>query len=192
MPTNNNLATDKGGSGTPAFIGGIGLAIPGSSAPSTGEWRFIALPEVSVSKQAVYSDIPIIGRSSPIASYAHSNYRRLQITFHLHSLSLFFQDYHLQFIRAVDSLVHPVYENTYSPPRLAMFKCGGLLAGTSIEGGSYLRILVEDTSYTLSPDVVWYGDTSLIPQYMTLQLNARVIYNFQSLPGAQDVIGGKY
>lgn len=180
MPVQQTLATT--GTGLLNFIPGISFYIPGYE-----NFQFYALPNVEESKEAQYSDIPIQGRSNPVTTFSHSNYRRFNITFHLHSLSERMMQQNVRMIRGVASLVHPEYNNTYQPPRLCYFKCGALIGGAK---GS-VRCLVDSYSFPMDPDVPWLG-ADLIPLYVALQISARVAYSFTALPGADDVLGGNY
>lgn len=188
MPAQNQLATVNG---KPVFLKGVSMLIPNSGGQGFTDWQFVALPEVSDSKEAQYSDIPILGRSSPIPTFSHSGYRKFQIAFHLHSITDELKQYHVNFIRAVASLVHPEYNNSYRPPRLAWFKCGSLIGIPTATGGrGYVRILAESYSYTMDPEYVWLDQLDLVPQYIALNINVRVVYSYARLPGADSVLGG--
>jgi hypothetical protein len=189
MPSNNQLSTS---SGRLSFVEGVSMRIPAAGG-GVREWQFVALPEVSDSKEAQYSDIPILGRSSPIPTFSHSGYRRLQIVFHLHSTSEELRKYHAQFIWAAASLVHPEYEQSYRPPRLAWFKCGTLIGGGSDRtSGGYVRLLTDSVNYTLDPEQVWLDRSDLMPQYVSLSMAVRVVYNYRGLPGANKVLNGNW
>lgn len=159
------------------------LRVPQSSNPLNGgeTWRLYALPEITESKDATYSDAPILGRATPVKTYSYSTYRKLSVTFHLHGTSHKMHVYNTKFVHAVASAVHPVYANTYLPPRICQFFCGPLI--------DLVSVVVTHYSFSMSPEVVWPG---LVPIDMTLQADMDVVYAFANLPGADDVLQGNY
>jgi hypothetical protein len=177
-------------------IPGVWLRIPNTKPPRDGGvWRFKTLPEVQVQKDATYGDVTILGRSSPVKTYSGSGYRKLSVTFHLHSFSEADKNYNLLFIRALDSLLHPIYEDTYMPPPVAQFRCGNLvgqMSNASTSLGSYVHVICMNTSYTLDPSVVWIGRIDLFPVYISVQASFDIVYPFSELPGQKDVINGNY
>lgn len=189
-------------SGSIRPIPGVWMRIPGASPPSfggqtdgLGQWAMYALPEVQVTKEANYSDIQILGRSSPIKTYAGSGYRRLAVTFHLHSTNANLKQYHIAFVRAVESLLYPEYKGTYLPPPIAQFRYGTLISNTNLASlgiGGYVNVVAMSVNYSLDPNIVQLGAVDLFPMYLGLQVNFDVVYPFNLLPGSGDVLRGAH
>lgn len=199
MPEQGMRGTSAAGSIRP--ITGAWIRIPGAAPPSQGgrtdglgRWSMYALPEVQVTKEANYSDIQILGRSSPIKTYAGSGYRRLAVTFHLHSTNEFMKEYHISFVRAIESLLYPEYRGTYLPPPIAQFRCGELISNTDlvISIGGYVNVVCMSVNYSLDPNIVHLGRDDLFPMYLGLQANFDVVYPFNLLPGSGDVRRGAH
>lgn len=200
MPEQGMRATSAAGSVRP--IPGAWLRIPGTSPPDfggsndgLGRWSLYALPEVQITKEANYSDIQIFGRSSPIKTYAGSGYRRLATTFHLHSTNPQLKTYHMAFVRAVDSLLYPQYQGTFLPPPIAQFRCGSLISNKDLvlsNAGGYVNVVAMSVNYSLDPNIVHLGTMDLFPMYLSLQVNFDVVYQFNLLPGTNDVRRGAY
>jgi len=199
MPEQGMRAT---AAGSVRPIAGAWLRIPGTSPPDTGgsgdglgRWSLYAMPEVQVTKEANYSDIQILGRSSPIKTYAGSGYRRLATTFHLHSTNPQLKDYHIAFVRAVESMLYPEYGGTYLPPPIGQFRCGVLISNQALVGaiaGGYVNVVATSLNYSIDPNIVMLGNVDLFPAYVALQVNFDVVYRFNDLPGAGDVIRGAH
>jgi hypothetical protein len=183
-------------------IPGAWMRIPGAVPPSfggetdgLGRWSLYALPEIQVTKEANYSDIQILGRSSPIKTYAGSGYRRLAVTFHLHSTNENLKQYHIAFTRALESLLYPEYRGTYLPPPIAQFRCGELISNKDlvISGiGGYVNVVAMSVNYSLDPNIVHLGRNDLFPMYLGVQVNFDVVYPFNLLPGSGDVLRGAH
>lgn len=200
MPEQGMRATSAAGSVRP--IPGAWLRIPGTSPPDTGgtgdglgRWSLYAMPEVQVTKEANYSDIQILGRSSPVKTYAGSGYRRLATTFHLHSTNPQLKEYHIAFTRAVESLLYPEYRGTYLPPPIAQFRCGTLISNQNLviaSIGGYVNVVAMSVNYSIDPNIVMLGNVDLFPMYLALQVNFDVVYPFNLLPGSGDVVRGAH
>jgi len=200
MPEQGMRATSAAGSVRP--IPGAWLRIPGTSPPDTGgqgdglgRWSLYAMPEVQVTKEANYSDIQILGRSSPIKTYAGSGYRRLATTFHLHSTNPQLKEYHIAFVRSVESLLYPEYRGTYLPPPIAQFRCGVLISNQDLvvaNIGGYVNVVAMSVNYSIDPNIVMLGNVDLFPIYLALQVNFDVVYPFNLLPGSGDVVRGAH
>jgi hypothetical protein len=199
MPEKGMIAT---AAGSVRPISGTWMRIPGTSPPilggdgdSFGKWAFYAVPEVQVTKEANYSDIQILGRSSPIKTYAGSGYRRLATTFHLHSTNPQLKRYHIAFVRALESLLYPEYKGTYLPPPIAQFRCGVLISNRALVDngmGGYVNVVATSINYSLDPNIVMLGVNDLFPVYLSIQVNFDVVYQFNLLPGASDVVRGAH
>lgn len=181
-------STDGKGSLLPISIDHAFLRMPGPGG-SLKTYAFYSLPEVSDSKNANYSDIQILGRSSPVKTYSGSDYRSLSVTFNLHGTSEERLLENLEFVRGIASLTHPQYENTYLPPPVAKLKIGEMVRGPS---GGGVDVICMNYSYDMSPEVVWVDKEKLIPLHIALRADFHVVYAFFNLPGSQDVIGGNY
>ena len=97
----------------------------------------------------------------------------------------------LGIIRKISSLTHPEYRQTYLPPRMAKIKCGQLLS-SSPDG---VPVLLKDYSINYETKVQWFYSEKIktyMPLHVSIQTNWDIIYSWQSLPGADDVLEGKY
>jgi hypothetical protein len=155
--------------------------------PYTQPFIFLSIPEIRTSKSANYGEQNILGRSSPVNTYSNSGNRKIDITFHLHSVSKYWMNVNVLFIQAICACVHPRYENTYAPPPVVKFKCGELVGN-----GGYCNLLIESVDYSMNQDEVWFDPPFLIPQYIPLTVSAKVVYPFAKLPGTADVALGRW
>lgn len=144
------------------------------------------LPEVSDSKSARYVDDPVIGRSTPYKTYAHSDNRVLGIKFHFQAVVRAELGEIAQNFYAISSLTYPrkgSANGPYAPPPICKFSCGKLL------GTSPLCLVLDNYSLSIPTDVVW-DDETLIPYYFMLQTSWHVVYASSNLPSQERIIGG--
>lgn len=150
-----------------------------------------SLPEISDSKMAQYSDLPIQGRSANIKSYSYSSNRTISFTMHLFVTEPADIARNLSIIRLVSSLTHPEYNGTYLPPRIARIKCGRLLSDDEL--GVPVVLKNYDLQYDNSVQWFWSDEArTYMPLHVSIPMQFDVVYSWQSLPGADDVIQGKY
>ncbi len=146
------------------------------------------LPEISDSKSASYNDEPIIGRSYPLKTYSHSENRDISWTAHFMVVKDGDQEEIMSDLRAIESLVYPEDTNTggapYAPPPICRIRCGSLLAHESL-GGEVCAVLYS-YSVKFPTDVVW-DENGYIPHKFDVDMQWKVVYDSQELPGAQRI-----
>ncbi len=141
------------------------------------------LPDYSDKKSAKYSDEPVIGRSTPLKSYSHSDGRAISLKLVFLSLNKSeLQENKYNFF-AISSLTYPRQgvSGPYAPPPICKYKCGDLLGDTP------LNLILDSYDLSVPTDVVW-DDETLIPYYFTLSTSWSVVYNSGSLPNQEDVL----
>jgi hypothetical protein len=86
--------------------------------------EFQLMPDtISESKNAVYNEVPILGRSLPLLGYSHSSSRQMGLSLQFVSLNRtgkYSPQWVLHQVRWLESKVYPAYDNGYAfpPPRL--------------------------------------------------------------------------
>lgn len=150
-----------------------------------------ALPEIGESKGAEYSDQPIQGRAAPVKTYAGSSNRTISFVMHLYVTTE--QDIfrNLVTIRRIASLVHPEYNNTYLPPRVARLKCGRLLS----DDPDGVPVVLKNYDITYETEIQWFYSENFqtyMPLHVAINTEWDVVYSWTSLPGADDVLEGRY
>jgi len=157
-----------------------------------------ALPEINDAKQVSYSDQPIQGRAAPVKTYANSSNRTIGFIIHLYVTTNTDIKRNLNIIRGIASLAHPQYAGTYLPPNIARLKCGKLLSSDTLATGElYEGIPVVLMSYSVNYDVnvQWFYDDTLetyMPLHVSIDTQWNEVYSWNSLPGADSVLLGRY
>lgn len=89
------------------------------------------LPELTDSKSAAYANETVIGRTTPVVTYSHSEPRMInsELTFIITKCEDIGDN--LRYLRIIQSLVYPGDESAnapYTPPPVSRFVCGQLFA----------------------------------------------------------------
>jgi hypothetical protein len=142
------------------------------------------LPDISDSKGASYPEEPLMGRSTPLKTYSHSETRTISWT--MHFIVCKEEDIHqnLMDLRAICSAVYPldqVGNAPYQPPNLCHIKCGSLLADDA------LCAAMKSYSVKFPPDVAWDEET-LLPYKFDVDMSFEVVYDSSELPGADCIL----
>jgi hypothetical protein len=58
--------------------------------------------------------------------------------------------------------------------------------------GGYVNVVATSINYSLDPNIVMLGVNDLFPVYLSIQVNFDVVYQFNLLPGASDVVRGAH
>lgn len=153
-----------------------------------GDFRKIKmkiLPDVSDSKQATYSDMTAIGRSSPMKSYSHSDNRTISWTVHFMVTQEQDKLEISENIAMLQSAVYPKGKNDelYSPPPLCKIKCGG---GSEELGSKEMCTILKSYSLKFPTDVAW-DDELYLPYKLDMELQFEVVYNTDEFPYAEDI-----
>lgn len=166
-------------------IDGCVLVIPGEGG-SRHRIKMTNLPDISDSKQAVYNNEGIIGRSTPLYTYSHSGDRNISMQIH------FFvtqdrctgqcnqcPDCNLENLRWIQSALYP-REGTntpYLPPPICRIKCGDLLA----KGNKALCVVLQSYNVRFPTEVAWDTRTGC-PYRFDIDTSWLVVYSTEKLP----------
>lgn len=139
---------------------------------------FDNLPDISDSKSASYNTEPVIGRSTPLPTYSHSDSRTISITCHFIIPDGNFDKY-ITYLRALESATYPrIIASSgapFVPPVVCSIKCGKLL------GDSPLCCVLQNYSVKFPTDVVW-DEVSLLPIKFDVDTSWLVVYSSDELP----------
>ncbi len=143
-----------------------------------GVIRLKILPEITDSKSAAYVNETIMGRSSPVTTFSHSEPRMInsELTF----MVTICQDIldNLTYMRLIESLVYPgpaAGGAPYTPPPICKFYCGKLLGDTGV------CVVLKTYSVRIPTDVAWDVETYL-PYRFTISCQWEVVYACKNLP----------
>lgn len=142
------------------------------------------LPDLGDSKQAVYNNIPVMGRSFPFYTYSHSGDRTINLQLHFFILKKGDGDKNLGYLRRIQSAVYPRQGNEtvpYIPPVVCRIKMGELL------GTSPLCVILQNYSVRYPTDVAWDRET-LCPYRFDVDTSWYVVYSSENLPYASRII----
>jgi len=166
--------------------------------PNFGKIILDNLPELGDSKGALYNDEPILGRSTTMTTYSHSEKRTITMTIHLFVTSdsalgsnanneivpgTVFNN--LKIIRGLQSALYPRDDINngapFIPPPVCRIQCGRFLADQD------LCVILRRCSTKGGTDVVW-DEESLLPYKVDVDLEWDVIYMSTELPGQSRII----
>jgi hypothetical protein len=141
------------------------------------------LPEITDSKSATYSAENIIGRSTPLESYSHSDARTIswEIPFYVTQDSDITDN--LASILLIQSLVYPSGDANGSPPPTAQIQCGKLL------GDKPLCVFLKNYSIRYGSDVAWDEET-MLPYKCIMSTTWEVVYSCSNLPTQRSIFLG--
>src|SRR4051812_22713439 len=123
-------ATNEGGK--LADIPNCTITVPNFS---DGDIVLKALPEISDSKSAAYNDEPVIGRSTPLKTYSHSENRIITMQLHFFTTSAEDSNQNIKYLRALESCTYPrkgTGNLPFLPPPVCKIKCGKLLGDEGV------------------------------------------------------------
>jgi hypothetical protein len=146
--------------------------------PGAKKIVFTNLPDLGDSKQAIYNGEGIIGRSSPLHTYSHSDTRNISIQLHLFVLEQADIQRNLQTLRAIQSAAYPrpgTGGAPFLPPVICKIRCGDLLATED------LCCTLQQYSIKFPTDVAWDEDTYL-PYKFDIDTSWQVVYSSSDLP----------
>lgn len=141
------------------------------------------LPEISDSKGATFPEEPMIGRSTPLKTYSHSETRSISWTAYFMILSDGDAEENIQAIRAIESCVYSDVGGStpYIPPPVCQIKCGNLLADDP------LCCVLKHYSVRFPTDVAW-DETTLLPYKFSVDMQFDIVYDSTELPGASLIL----
>ena len=172
----------------------IDIPIPGQPA-GTGKIVMNNLPDLGDSKQAVYNNIPVMGRSFPFYTYSHSGDRVISLQLHFYTLKRGDSERNLKYLRYIESAVYPRKGNDfvpYVPPVVCKLKCGNLLSNDSgnnltDSSGSPLCVILQNYNVKFPTDVAW-DKTTLCPYRFDVDTSWYVVYTSEDLPYASRIV----
>lgn len=140
------------------------------------------LPEISDSKKATYADTVVIGRSTPIKTYSHSDNRTITMKMHFITLEESDLDKNLNYLRILESATYPRQGDPYLPPPVCKIDCGKGLGETPV------CVVLDNYSVSFPTNVAWDKD-KLLPLYFEVTTSWNVVYDSASLPNQEKILG---
>jgi len=142
------------------------------------------LPDIGDSKTAVYNADAIIGRSSPLHTYSHSDTRNITINFHFYITKEGDAAQNLADLRAIESCAYPREggDAPFIPPVICKFKCGDILSQ-----GQELCVILQNYSVNFPTEVAWDEET-FCPYKFDVNTSWWVVYTSEDLPYASRII----
>jgi hypothetical protein len=160
-----------------------GLSGAGAEFASSGEFilKFKVLPDISDSKTASYNDEQVIGRASPLKTYAQSDNRTLSVQIHMVVSEAGDIEYNLAAMRAIQSAAYPRNDTSsgapFVPPPVCRIKCGKLLSQ-----GQELCVVLKSYSVKFPTEIAW-DEQTLLPYKFDIDTSWDVVYKSADLPG---------
>lgn len=142
------------------------------------------LPDISDSKGASYADETIIGRTTPVKTYSHSENRAISMELHFIALKRADIQKNLDYLRLIQSAVYPRDAGDgapYKPPPVCKLICGKLL------GEDGVCAVLKNYSVKFDPQMVWDKDT-LLPYKFDVSTSWEVVYASSNLPGQEMIM----
>jgi len=172
-------ATQRGGRLEP--IPNCNITVPGLRNPIA----LYVLPDITDSKKATYNDERVIGRSTPIKTYSHSDNRTISMRITLQVTRTRDIQTNLDTLRTLESLTYPRSGISggapYRPPPICQLTCGKLL------GDNSLCVVLDTYSVQFPTNVVWDADT-LLPYNFSVSLTWHVVYSSDNLPNQDKIL----
>jgi len=142
------------------------------------------LPDIGDQKNANYGSEPVIGRSSPITTYSHSEVRTISWTCHFMATEESELYDNMENLRMLEACIYPQTEGqkqtTYRPPPICKIRCGRLL------GDEDLCVIMKSYNIKFPTDMVW-DDRTYMPYKFDLDLSFEVVYDSADLPGSERI-----
>ena len=168
-----------------------------SGTTTTDMILFEVLPEITENKAATYNDEMILGRSSPVKTFAHSDNRVITMT--MNFVATHESDFirYRQYLFAIGGAAHPRYLDGYAPPPVCKIKVGGILG--SFPSG--VDAVLRNYDFNTDPTAFWWDRRAIDSldrnaQYMSMRFsintNWDVVYSYESLPHYHDVLKGRF
>lgn len=158
----------------------------GGQYASGGEFKLIfkTLPDISDSKTASYNDETVIGRASPLKTYAQSDNRTISASLHMVVSDPGDVEYNLAAMRAIQSAVYPrkgVNGAPFVPPPICRIKCGKLLSE-----GEELCVILKSYTVKFPTEIAW-DESTFAPYKFDIETQWDVVYKSADLPGQERI-----
>jgi hypothetical protein len=138
-----------------------------------------SLPDISDSKQAVYNNEAIIGRSFPMYTYSHSADRQIHLQLHFYVTERCDIQRNLNDLRAIQSAVYPRpgsdVNTPFKPPPICQIKCGQLLSSGP------LCAILQSYSVKFPTEVIW-DESTFCPFKFDIDTSWLAVYTSNNLP----------
>lgn len=148
-----------------------------------------ALPSISDSKGASYTDEVGMGRSMPFKNYQSSENRSISWVAHFMVCQDGDQQKILNYLRAFEACTYAMTSSAggapYSPPPVCKIRCGELLSDFEV------CCVLKNYSVSFDENVPWDEET-FIPYKMDISLQFDTVYNQADLPGAERIMTDGY
>ena len=152
--------------------------------PSFGRINFDTLPDISDTKDATYNDESVIGRSSPLKTYANSGARHVSMQIHFVVSKPADVQLNLAKLRAIQSCTYPRVGATgapFIPPPICRLKCGKLLSEDD------LCVVLKNYSVKFPTEVAW-DEQTFTPFKFDVDTKCEVVYRSADLPNQQRIL----
>lgn len=150
-----------------------------------GKINLRSLPGISDSKQAVYNNEAIIGRSFPFYTYSHSADRQIHMQVHFYVTDRKDVGRNLEDLRAIQSAVYPRPGEggaPFMPPPICQIRCGQLLAKNDP-----LCVVLQSYSVKFPEEVIW-DETTFCPFKFDVDTSWLTVYTSADLPYQDRII----
>ncbi len=154
------------------------------SIPEAGKITLNNLPDLGDGKQAVYNNIPLMGRSFPFYTFSHSGDRSINLQLHFFIIKKGDAETNLKQLRWIQSAVYPRQGNEsvpYIPPVVCQIKMGQLL------GTFPLCVVLQNYSVRFPTDVAW-DKATMCPYRFDVDTSWYVAYSPENLPYASRIV----
>ena len=152
--------------------------------PKLGKIELNILPGISDSKNVNFANENIMGRATPMVSYAHSEPRIIVLDLHFLVTKQGDAQKNLLNLRKIQSLAYPREGQDgvpYLPPPICKIRCGEILSKTE------LCVIMKSYSIKFPEDVAWDRDTYL-PVRFDINTSWDVIYVSNNLPNSDRIV----
>lgn len=152
--------------------------------PGYGKIIFNNLPDISDTKSATYSDETVIGRSSPLKTFAQSDNRAISMQIHMIVSQPSDVAFNLVVLRAIQSATYPRVGSSgapFIPPPICRLKCGKLLADEEI------CVVLKSYSVKFPTEVAW-DESTFTPFKFDIDTQWDVVYKSSDLPNQDRIM----
>ena len=152
--------------------------------PNFGKITFNNLPDITDSKSASYNDETVIGRSSPLKTYAQSDNRSISMQIHMIVSQPSDVTFNLVALRAIQSATYPRIGASgapFIPPPICRLKCGKLIADEEV------CVVLKSYSVKFPTEVAW-DESTFTPFKFDIDTQWDVVYQSSNLPNQDRIM----
>jgi hypothetical protein len=160
--------------------------------PNAGTITLNNLPDISDSKNAIYNNEAIMGRSTPLYTYSHSGDRTINMTMHFFVVDENDAVENIKYLRWIQSAVYPRPgdgNTPFVPPVVCQIQCGTLIAGNVDAGFGLTPVccILQSYSVKFPTDVAWDAET-FCPYRFDVETAWIVVYTSDDLPNQDRIV----